>query len=308
MATATTVAAHRIAGRRPLLSAACRSLSSLSSARKTPASLTASALRRSILPSPSSPTLMATMAARTIYPRPLSSVGFARCFASASSIQPEIKLYQYHICPFCNIAKSVLSYANLDYQAVEVNPLTKAELKPWSGDYKKVPIAMIDGSQVNGSDEIVESILGSSDVQKALEEQWAGEMGDSEDKMTMQQFQKSENAQKWTEFARDDLAALLYPNICGSLGDSFDAFAYIKGVDSLSALQKVSIQSLGALAMYFAASKVKSKRGITDERAALHEALDKFESEGLENGKLPYSSGLQCPDRAIWRFSAFSTL
>jgi glutaredoxin len=40
-----------------------------------------------------------------------------------------VKLYQYHICPFCNTAKAVLAYANVPYEAVEVNPLTKAELK-----------------------------------------------------------------------------------------------------------------------------------------------------------------------------------
>lgn len=50
---------------------------------------------------------------------------------SSDITAPVIKLYQYHICPFCNITKSALSYANLDYEAVEVNPLTKAELKPW---------------------------------------------------------------------------------------------------------------------------------------------------------------------------------
>lgn len=50
---------------------------------------------------------------------------------SADSSAPSIKLYQYHICPFCNITKSAMSYANLDYKVVEVNPLTKAELKPW---------------------------------------------------------------------------------------------------------------------------------------------------------------------------------
>jgi len=37
--------------------------------------------------------------------------------------------------------------------------------------------------------------------------------------------------------------------------------------------------------MYMAASKVKSKRNITDEKASLSEALDRYESEGLLNGK-----------------------
>ena len=144
---------------------------------------------------------------------------------------------------------------------MEVNPLTKAELKPWSGEYKKVPIAMIDGNQINGSENILESILNLSGVQTTLEKRWAEE--DQNDgellRMTMQQFQRSENALLWTRFAIDDLAALLYPNICGSLSDSYDAFGYVRNVDSFSALQKISIQYLGALAMHFAARKVKCK-------------------------------------------------
>lgn len=44
---------------------------------------------------------------------------------------PSVSLYQYHICPFCNYAKAVMSYAKVSFQPIEVNPLTKAELKPW---------------------------------------------------------------------------------------------------------------------------------------------------------------------------------
>ncbi|KAL3776304.1 hypothetical protein ACHAW5_002613 [Stephanodiscus triporus] len=215
-----------------------------------------------------------------------------RFFTAATPIQPDVRLYQYQICPFCNITKSLLSHSKLDYESVEVNPLTKAELKPWSGEYRKVPIALIDGNQINGSEHILESILNAQFVQNSLEKRWADEIRkDDEGKMTMQQFQKSDSAQKWLRFAADDLAALLYPNICGSLRDSYDAFKYVKNVDSFSALQKMSIQSLGALAMYFAARKVKSKRNITDEKEALKDALDKYELEGLQSGKSLYSSG-----------------
>lgn len=40
-----------------------------------------------------------------------------------------LRLYQYAICPFCNKTKAVLDYAQVPYEAVEVNPLTKAEIK-----------------------------------------------------------------------------------------------------------------------------------------------------------------------------------
>ena len=187
----------------------------------------------------------------------------SRYLTATSIIQPDIKLYQYHICPFCNVTKSLLSYSTLDYKSVEVNPLTKAELKPWSGEYKKVPIALIDGNQVNGSENILEFILNLTDVQMKLENRWAEEgQNDTEPIMTMQQFEKSEHALRWTRFAIDDLAALLYPNICGSLSESYDAFGYVRNVDSFSALQKISIQYLGALAMHFAARKVKCKSNI----------------------------------------------
>ncbi len=56
-----------------------------------------------------------------------------RLFSSLAeaSDSPHVKLYQYHICPFCNITKSLMAYSKLNYDPVEVNPLTKAELKPW---------------------------------------------------------------------------------------------------------------------------------------------------------------------------------
>ena len=139
-----------------------------------------------------------------------------------NSEQPNIKLYQYHICPFCNITKSLLSYTKLNYETVEVNPLTKAELKPWSGEYKKVPIALINDKQINGSEEIIDTILSMEVVQDILQKQNDNESSDD--------FQTSDSAKKWTRFAVDDLAALLYPNICGTLGDS------CKLVDELSCI------------------------------------------------------------------------
>lgn len=188
-----------------------------------------------------------------------------------------------------------------------------------SGEYKKVPIAIIDETQVNGSETILDCVLNSPFVEEMLTKQWSKDNTDKE-VMTMQQFKDSESAKRWFRFAADDLGAVLYPNICGSLSDSFDAFSYVKDVDSFTSLQKLSIQYLGSLAMYFAASRVKckllllvclylidirangtdvlsalvawsAKRNITDEKAALQSALDTFEQEGLQNGSKPFSSG-----------------
>lgn len=42
-----------------------------------------------------------------------------------------------------------MDYHNIPYRVVEVNPMGKKEIK-WS-EYKKVPILMVDGQQMNDS-------------------------------------------------------------------------------------------------------------------------------------------------------------
>ena len=56
--------------------------------------------------------------------------GMATDAAATSSPSPlKVQLYQYAICPFCNKTKALMDYAGVDYQSIEVNPLTKAEIK-----------------------------------------------------------------------------------------------------------------------------------------------------------------------------------
>ena len=60
---------------------------------------------------------------------------------------PSLKLYQYRTCPFCCKARTYLDYAGFQYEVVEVNPLTRKEMK--FSDYRKVPfIVSADGVQV----------------------------------------------------------------------------------------------------------------------------------------------------------------
>jgi microsomal prostaglandin-E synthase 2 len=157
-----------------------------------------------------------------------------------------ITLYQYAICPFCNIVKAVLHYHETPYQAVEVNPLTKSELSKFSKDYRKVPILTIGDnqqySQYNGSQAIVQELLVHQEATTA-----------STTTIT------SKEEQHWMDYAKDDLAPLLYPNMCSSLSNSYKAFDYVHSVPSFSTLQKYSIQTIGSVAMYMAASKIKSK-------------------------------------------------
>lgn len=58
----------------------------------------------------------------------------------------DVVLYQYEACPFCNKVRAFLDYHDIPYKIVEVNPLSKKEIK-WS-DYQKVPILVVDGQQM----------------------------------------------------------------------------------------------------------------------------------------------------------------
>lgn len=52
-----------------------------------------------------------------------------RAFSTLDADAPKVRLYQYAICPFCNRSKALLRFSGTKYDAVEVNPLTKREVK-----------------------------------------------------------------------------------------------------------------------------------------------------------------------------------
>eukprot|EP00980_Cylindrotheca_fusiformis_P010370 scaffold2306_cov132-Cylindrotheca_fusiformis.AAC.5 len=221
------------------------------------------------------------MPSRCVVRSKLPLVAHARSGAShffSTAASAECTLYQYATCPFCNIVKSVLRYSKTPYQAVEVNPLTKAEIK-WSEEYRKVPIASLGNKHFFGSDNIVKGLL------------------DKLDNTNTQKVPFSEESTEWTKYATDELAPLLYPNLCNSILNSYRAFDYVHQVNSFSTVQRYSIQYIGSLAMYFAASKIKKKRGIDDERKALMNALNVLEDSLQDDTFLiPKSHG--APDMA----------
>lgn len=143
-----------------------------------------------------------------------------------------------------------------------------------STDYRKVPIAKMVTDSNNehknnkddeiiwkGSDVIVQGIVSLPSVQEHLTQTaWQGT------DMTWERFlgqaengDNNKNNTDWTAFTNEKLAPLLYPNICRTLADSYTAFGYVNHADSpFTWMQKQSIRTLGSLAMYLAASRVKS--------------------------------------------------
>ncbi|CAA2989554.1 GDSL esterase lipase EXL3-like [Olea europaea subsp. europaea] len=116
----------------------------------------------------------------------------------------DVVLYQYEACPFCNKVKAFLDYYDIPYKVVEVNPISKKEIK-WS-DYKKVPILMVDGDQMVDSSDIIDKLTKKIHPDVQLE--------DDEEK-------------KWRGWVDNHLVHILSPNIYRSTSEALESFEYI---------------------------------------------------------------------------------
>ena len=65
----------------------------------------------------------------------------------------------------------------------------------------------------------------------------------------------------------------------------------VEGIFRPSAVSSVCLSVWFVPFVSFIRHAPSAKRNITDEKAALRAALDKFENEGLQNGTLPFCSG-----------------
>ncbi|KAL6504460.1 hypothetical protein OROGR_026383 [Orobanche gracilis] len=108
--------------------------------------------------------LSARVAAHTVAGTMLFSVAATTLAEEVHAKEPvqlkfrpkDVVLYQYEACPFCNKVKAFLDYYDIPYKIVEVNPISKKEIK-WS-DYKKVPILMVDGEEMVDSSDIIDKL------------------------------------------------------------------------------------------------------------------------------------------------------
>ena len=154
-----------------------------------------------------------------------------------------VQVYQYEICPYCNKIKALLDLYRVPYETTEVNPLTKRETKAWSGGYRKVPIAVLAGEQVNDSPVIASTLM---DRMAS-----AGVVSEAE----LASF-RSPKALEWAEWSDKQLAVLLFPNITRSFGEAYEAFGYVMSVPHFSAVEKWSNQLVGSFFMWMAQGKI----------------------------------------------------
>lgn len=203
-------------------------------------------------------------------------------YSSTSNAQEDLKkplvtLYQFATCPFCNRVKSFLDYQRVPYDTIEVNPISKKELKHFDPPVKQVPVAFFRDQVLTDSSHIIDRLH--RDV--VIPDKKTS--GDKDNEMFM-----SAEALKWSEWGEKRLAVLLYPNITRTFPDSWAAFAYAGNVKSWSAFDRMSNRILGPLAMYAVRGKIKKKYNIQDERKELGELIQEWIS-ALEKDRDPDS-------------------
>ncbi|KQJ81969.1 prostaglandin E synthase 2 [Brachypodium distachyon] len=201
------------------------------------------------------------------------AVSFSLTFATVAAAEVQAKerlpvdllpqnvvLYQYQACPFCNKVRAFLDYHDIPYKVVEVNPLSKKEIK-WS-EYKKVPILTVDG----------EHLVDSSDIINILQRK----ISPDDDVM-------SEEEAKWRRWVDEHLVHILSPNIYRTTSEALESFDYIAKHGNFSTVERFAAKYAGAAAMYMVSKKLMKKYNITDARASLYEACNTW-TEAL-NGR-----------------------
>ncbi|RCV25971.1 hypothetical protein SEVIR_5G208800v4 [Setaria viridis] len=206
-------------------------------------------------PPPSSRAVPAGVAGAVSFSLTFATVAAAEAKAKerppADLLPQNVVLYQYQACPFCNKVRAFLDYHDIPYKVVEVNPLSKKEIK-WS-DYKKVPILTVDGEQLVDSSDIINILQGRIRP---------------DDELT------NEDEAKWRRWVDEHLVHVLSPNIYRTTSEALESFDYIAKHGNFSFTERFAVKYAGAAAMYMVSKKLKKKYNITDERASLYDAAN----------------------------------
>lgn len=229
----------------------------------------------------------------------------------------DITVYIYTPCPFCNKLMAFLDFAKLPYKAVEVGggwpvcvipqsdpdsnpqpPITVTRFRPRPSaqvdplrkkeiafsEYKKVPIAVVDGEQLNDSSEII------TRLRTRLGPEQAARLA-----------APSSEEERWRAWVDDDLVHVMTSNIYRTWGESLQAFDYLLTAGNFGFFQKHTARYTGAAAMYVLFKfKLNKKYGITEPRPQLYASVERWVREGLDGRDFNGGSKPNLADLAVF--------
>jgi microsomal prostaglandin-E synthase 2 len=166
-------------------------------------------------------------------------------------------VYQYEVCPFCCKVKAFLDYHKLPYRVVEVNPLTKSELK-WS-QYKKVPVIVLDDSeQVNDSSAIISRLAAELAAQNKKTSVGLFSFGGKKKGGAA----SPEEEEKWRRWVDERLVRVITVNIYRTAKESFQTFEYISEAGNFGWVHREAARIAGATMMWAISNKLKKKYNV----------------------------------------------
>eukprot|EP00887_Chlorella_sp_A99_P000269 scaffold13.g269.t1 len=210
----------------------------------------------------------------------------------------EVIVYQYEVCPFCCKVKAFLDYHKargdrssapaIPYRVVEVNPLTKAELK-WS-EYKKVPVVVLDGEQVNDSSAIVSRLEAELEASGRAGRAASGVDASSSGGGGGGWFGRRrggaapppagasrQEEEMWRRWVDDWFVRVITVNIYRNAKEAWQTFDYIAEHGNFGWVQREAARVVGAGMMWVLSGRLKKKYGVQgDERDNLYRAANEW--------------------------------
>lgn len=229
-----------------------------------------------------------------------------RVYLETDSSGLKLTLFQFQTCPFCCKVRALLDYYGYSYDIVEVNSVTKKQIK-WS-NYKKVPIVLIDGVGENGflqlnESSVIVSVLESwrQDQRESLEkllqcyvciesEERGKKVYEFPNKYFIMFMDKTnlpttpeerQEERKWRKWTDDHLVHMLSPNVYRTLSEALQAFNYFSEVGdwekNFSTIERFVVIYTGAAVMYLLGKMLKKKYNLKEDvRESLYEACKEW--------------------------------
>jgi len=214
-----------------------------------------------------------------------------------------LRLYQYQTCPYCCKLRAFLDYYGFSYDVVEVNPVTKDQIKFAKG-YKKVPIlksASSDKPLVESS--LIISVLKTylsrkSNLADTLALYPEHVTTDPETKKQvvlhpnkyiimsessnisaaeMQNIREEREIREWVD---DWFIHLISPNVYRTWSEALETFRYFDKVGewerNFNSVGRCLAIYGGTAVMFLIAKRLKKRHKIDDERKAMADAFKHF--------------------------------
>lgn len=191
--------------------------------------------------------------------------------------------------PFPLKVKAYLDYCKVPYTIVEVNPLTKAQLA-WLPEYKKVPVAVVNGVLVKDSNVIIDTI--NAMLMNSSEKTGVGSSGN-----VRYVDQDDVKLEEWRKFADGPLVQNLTVNIYRTWKEALNTFDYLTQ-RNFPAWSALPASYVGSTIMWLIAQKRKKQLGIgkptsdiaQPERESLFGVLNTWTAAINSSGK-PFMGG-----------------